>query len=115
MSATITAWVSLGVSILAMILSVFKVGETFYGLTARAKREKQPVLQISEETLRVPWHRVRYDKTRSRWIIPGWGTASLNQEAVDEARRLNSGWFMEDITASSEPEQNYVATTSYPL
>ena len=105
--------------IVSIMLNIILVGEKLFSWTPWAKRAKlrssQVVKRVNGNELRVPWHRVRFDAERNRYVIPDWGTTTLDKASFELAKRENSGWFMEEISPMGNYPRNYIPTNPYPL
>lgn len=101
------------------MLNIMLVGEKLFSWTPWAKRAKlrasQVVERVNGNELRVPWHRVRFDEERNCYVIPDWGTTTLDKASYETAKLDDLGWFMLEISSMAPVPRNYVPRNPYPL
>lgn len=104
-------------------ITVIHVAEKVYLATTYSKRKRQPV-EVSEpypgdrgdrRVLRVPWHCIRHDRKRGKYIIPNHGIAEITEQEYKAAKKSNSGWTMMDFRGAQDIESYYRMTGRYPL
>jgi hypothetical protein len=116
MSGELGIWISVTINIIFLV-------EKIYSWTPKAKQKLQPVEvlpihpndRLRKPSLKVPWHQVRFDKSRKRYVVPKFGTTSLTAEQVENAKKSNSGWIMMECSAVMDPEPFYHPTETVPL